>query len=157
MFRASEVFAFARAMEEKGRAFYQAMADGARDDKVRRLFERLALEEARHIRDFDELASTAAPYDPPESYPGEYEAYMQALVDSNIFPKDIQPEALAGQIGSDKEALNFAIQLEKEALLFFSGLKNLVSLTETSLIDELLRQERRHLCELHSALEEVQP
>ncbi|GEA15716.1 hypothetical protein E308F_19600 [Moorella sp. E308F] len=53
----------------------------------------------------------------------------------------------------DSRYFTFAIQFEKDALLFFSGLKNLVSVTETAVIDELLRQERRHLCELHSALQ----
>ncbi|MEW8958984.1 hypothetical protein MHOCP_13380 [Moorella humiferrea] len=153
MFHASEVFAFARAIEQKGQAFYQAMAASARDDRARKLFQRLALEEGQHILDFEQLASKATPYDPPESYPGEYEAYMQALVDSNVFPKDLHPETLAKQITNDEEALNFAIQFEKDALLFFSGLKNLVSVTETAMIDELLRQERRHLCDLHSALQ----
>lgn len=153
MFRASEVFEFARAIEQNGRDFYQAMAARARTPEIRRLFARLAQEEEQHILDFSRLAARAAPYDPPESYPGEYTAYMQALIDNNVFPRDLDPGDLARQIGNEKDAIKFAMGFEKDSLLFFSGLKNLVAESEAALVDELLRQERRHLCELHGALQ----
>ncbi|QGP93657.1 Rubrerythrin [Neomoorella glycerini] len=153
MFHASEVFEFARAIEENGRAFYQAMGTNARQPELRQLFARLSQEEEQHILDFTRLAARATPYDPPESYPGEYAEYMQALVDNSVFPRELDPETLAQQITTDQEAINLAIQFEKDSLLFFNGLKNLVSVTETAMIEELLRQERRHLCELHSVLQ----
>lgn len=80
---------------------------------------------------------------------------MQALVDNSVFPRDLDVKALVREITTDKEALDLAIRFEKDGLLFFSGLKNLVSAVETHLLDDLLRQERRHLCELHSALQGV--
>ncbi|HBT46867.1 MAG TPA: rubrerythrin [Peptococcaceae bacterium] len=152
MFRASEVFNFAIAIEKKGRTFYRAMAAAAKDDRARQLFQRLAQEEEQHVLDFARLAEGVGSYDPPESYPGEYDAYMEALVNSHVFSRDLDPEALAEEILSDKEALDLAIRFEKDSLLFFAGLRNLVSQTEVRFIDELLRQERRHLCELHSLL-----
>lgn len=154
MFRASEVFAFARAIEQNGRAFYQAMAAGARDNQVQQLFQRLAREEAQHILDFERLAARVAAYDPPETYPGEYAEYMQALVDNNVFPRDLDPGELTRQISNDQDALKLAMGFEKDSLLFFGGLKNLVPDAEAAQVDELLRQERRHLCELHSALQD---
>lgn len=152
MFRASEVFEFARAIEQNGRDFYQAMAAGASQPGIRELFARLAREEEQHVRDFSLLAARAASYDPPESYPGEYAAYMQALVDNNVFTRDLDPINLARQIDNVKDAIKFAIGFEKDSLLFFGGLKKLVPESESALVDELLRQERRHLCELHGAL-----
>jgi len=155
VFHASEVFEFAQAIEANGRDFYQAMATSARQPEIQQLFARLAREEEQHILDFTQLAQRATPYDPPESYPGEYEEYMQALVDNSVFPRDLDVKALVREITTDKEALDLAIRFEKDGLLFFSGLKNLVSTVETHLLDDLLRQERRHLCELHSALQGV--
>lgn len=150
MFRASEIFDFALAIEKNGQAFYQAMAALAKDERVKELFQRLAEEEAQHFQDFGRLKEKVTSYNPPESYPGEYEAYMKALVNSHIFSQKLDPEALAQGISSDQEALDLAIQLEKDALLFFTGLRNLVSYVEVKFVDELLAQERKHLCELHS-------
>ena len=154
MFHASEVFAFAQAIEKSGQAFYQAMAQNATQAEVQQLFARLAAEEAQHIQDFARLAAQAAPYDPPESYPGEYNDYMQALVDTSVFPQNLDAAALAKEIGSDRAALELAVRFEKDALLFFGVLKNLVSVTEADQLEELLRQERRHLQALHAALKE---
>jgi len=150
MFRASEVINFAIAIEKNGHKFYQTMAEASIDEKVKQVFRRLAREEQQHILDFTHLADKVSGYDPPESYPGEYEDYMEALVNSHVFPQEVDPESLAKAISSDKEALDLAIRFEKDSILFFEGLKNLVSHTEVKYIDELLRQERRHLCELYS-------
>lgn len=155
MFHASEVFELARSIEVNGRDFYQALATNARQPEIRQLFAHLAREEEQHIIDFTQLAERATPYDPPETYPGEYREYMQALADNSVFPKNLDVEALAREITTDKAALELAIRFEKDSLLFFSGLKNIVSVVENRLMDDLLRQERRHLCELHSALQGI--
>ncbi|MDN5348171.1 MAG: hypothetical protein PWP65_1735 [Clostridia bacterium] len=152
MFRAAEIFAFALAIEKNGRDFYLAMSAAAEEEAVKKLFNRLAAEEEQHIQDFKKLGEQAAVYDPPETYPGEYEAYMQALIASSVFSKELKPEELTRAIKTDHEALNLALSLEKDAILFFSGLANLISSTEVALVQELLRQERRHLYELQGAI-----
>lgn len=150
MFRASEIIDFAIAIEKNGHSFYQTLAETVEEPKVKQVFRRLAEEEKQHIADFNRLADQVSGYDPPESYPGEYAEYMEALVNNHVFPQSLDPEAVAQSVSSPAEAIELAIRLEKDSLLFFEGLKNLLSHTEVKPIEELIRQERRHLCELYS-------
>ncbi|GAI46792.1 unnamed protein product, partial [marine sediment metagenome] len=62
----------------------------------------------------------------PETYAGEYSAYLQALVDSAVFTDDFVTSEMATKANSDIEALELAISAEKDSILFYYGIKEIM-------------------------------
>ncbi|TDA70109.1 MAG: hypothetical protein D9V47_02865 [Clostridia bacterium] len=152
MFRASEVIEIAVAMERNGRALYQAMAAAAASPKVKDLLDKLAAAETQHITDFSTLGRQFENYAPPESYPGEYEDYVKALVDAGVFARDLDPKELVGQCTTDEAILDLALNFEKETIIFFHTFPRLVfSPEEQKAVSRLIREEEEHIVQLSAA------
>ena len=147
-FRAREVVDFARQIERRGQAFYRALAAKAANPQVKELFAALAEEEKAHEDLFGRMLSGLEGYQPPESYPGEYQEYVQALLDAHVFARDLSPEELAGRAAGPGEALDMAIGFEKDSLVLFYELRSLVPEQERAAVDNLIREEQRHIRQL---------
>lgn len=144
---AGEILQFAMRMEENGERFYREASTTASDSRVKELFSRLAAEETVHNRSFEELFSKADVFEPPETYPGEYLSYFYNYIDSKVFftkeNKASQPDTF-----DVIEALDFAIQRELDAVLFYQELKAFVPSTDNHTIDAIIDEERRHFAQL---------
>lgn len=149
LFKASEMLGVAVEIERNGEAFYTAMAERLKNEKVKELFRFLADEERQHIRDFQKMMESVGEYRPVgESYPGEYEAYVKALADSRIFTKKMDPEELAEAVKTVRQALDMAMGAEKESILFYTEMKRFVPGSEHEVMDGIIEQERNHLMKL---------
>lgn len=144
-FSPSEVVQMGVQIEENGRDFYNAVAKSSKDDKAKEVFNFLAREETRHIEDFKKLLSTVEKYEPPEVYPGEYFAYLKALADEHVFTQKNKGEEVAGKVKSDKEAIELAIGFEKDSILLYIQMKDMVPDNGKKVVDNLIDQEKNHL------------
>ncbi|MDH5362642.1 MAG: rubrerythrin [Aigarchaeota archaeon] len=145
-FKASEIVGFAVRIEENGESFYKTLAQSAENADVRDVLEFLASEERKHIMVFRKLLDAVGEYEPPvESYPGEYESYVKALVDGHIFTKDKVGELMAKKVSSEMEAVEAGISLEKDSIIFYNEMRNYVPKSEHSVIDKVIDQEKDHL------------
>ena len=72
---------------------------------------------------------------------------MSALVDSNMLPDEETARQLAEEAESEVEAINIALQMEKNAILFYQELQNLLG-TEAGILQTILDEERSHVYEL---------
>lgn len=152
MFRASEVIEIAVTMEKNGRALYQAMAAATASPGLKDLLEKLAEAETQHIADFNRLARQFENYAPPETYPGEYEDYVKALVAASVFARDLDPEELARRCTTDEALLDLALDFEKETILFLHTFQRLIfSHEEQKAVVGLIRQEEEHIVKLTAA------
>ncbi len=95
LFRVSEIVDMAIDEEHNGVFFYQALADRAQDEAAKRTASRLAQEERDHEQRFIALKKKLGAYAPPESYPGEYADYVNALVEGRTFPSEEEAAAIA--------------------------------------------------------------
>ncbi len=146
LFTACEVVDVAVELERMGAEFYSQVARFTQDDERRKLFERLAECERQHEQRFRELYQVlkqCAP-DTPESYPGEWQSYVRALVTSRTVLKKEAIEQLA-KSGSIEEILKFAVQLEKDSILLYEALLSYVPENERSKVEQLIADEREHL------------
>jgi rubrerythrin len=84
-FNASEILQFAIKIEENGEEFYRLMAEKLKKKELKDVFNYLADEEVKHRKIFETMASRVQHYEPPESYPGEYFAYLNAYADEYVF------------------------------------------------------------------------
>ncbi|MCS7253604.1 MAG: ferritin family protein [Armatimonadota bacterium] len=146
LFTACEVIDVAVELERMGAEFYSQVALFAQDDERRKIFEGLAECERQHEQRFRELYQVlkqCAP-DTPESYPGEWQSYVHALITSRTILGKEEVERIA-KYGSAEEIAKLAIQLEKDSILLYETLLNYVPEGERSKVEQLLTDEREHL------------
>jgi rubrerythrin len=144
LFSAAEVFDLAIQTEHNGKAFYEAAAAAATDPAVQDIMKHLAKAEAEHEAIFRQLRTGASTM-PPESYPGEREEYMNALLQTRVLPDAETALRVVAEMAEDTQALDFALAFEKDTILFMHEMKDLVGEAEGQKVDLLLQQERMHV------------
>jgi rubrerythrin len=147
-FTAGEVIELAILIEANGEAFYRSLEGTAPDVQTREVFAYLAGEEERHRAAFAEMKEALATYRPVESYPGEHAAYMEALAEGNVFTKRDAGRELAQRIITPHEAVEMALEFEKESILFFEGMRRFLPRESQETVDQLIAEEKKHIVRL---------
>ncbi|MCK4352928.1 ferritin family protein [candidate division WOR-3 bacterium] len=147
IFQASEIFQFAIRIEENGEKFYREISKIIKDKEIKSVLNYLADEEAKHRKLFGDMVSKIEKYEPPESYPGEYFAYLRAYVDNIIFTNEMLNKEIS-QIKDTVSAMNFAIQMELDSILYYEEVKKFVSESQHISINKIIDEERKHFLKL---------
>lgn len=150
IFTIGELLDIAVGIEKNGVTYYESLAELTSDTELQSTYAGLANMERHHIDVFQELRaglSGSGAIVPPESEE-EYEAYLQALVDSSVFTNDQVVREIARKASGPAEALQLAVGAEKDAILFYSEMRDLVPQRERDAVDKIIREERNHVREL---------
>jgi rubrerythrin len=148
IFSLSEIVELGIQIEINGRDFYKAVLERPLDQKARDIFAFLGKEEERHIADFQKILDSVAAYEPRESYPEEYFAYMNALASEYVFTQKGKGREAASKIRSDMDAVDLGIGFEKDSILFYEEMKKMVHKKEQKIVDLLIDSEKSHLRKL---------
>ena len=144
IFNAHDVIEFAIRVEENGERFYREEARLIDDPGVKDLFSRLAEDEVDHRKRFEEMRGALGDYSPPETYEGEYMAYLREYIDGKvIFPKELKEDYLRGR-GDTMSAIALALQREIDSISYYQEMKRYVPEIEHPLIDRIVGEERSH-------------
>lgn len=144
-FRGSEVIEIALKMEEAGKIYYEKASQLAKDDKLKDMLLFLGQEEEKHIQDFMKVGENLTDgFMPTESYEGEYDDYVGSLVNSHVFNMN-RVEDVLKEIKTDKDILLFALNFEKDSIVFFQEIKMMGNETAAKVIEDLINQERGHI------------
>ncbi|MBU1125676.1 MAG: hypothetical protein KKC84_06600, partial [Candidatus Omnitrophica bacterium] len=101
IFAGSEIVGIAVEIEKNGRDFYRLVAQNCKRPEAKRIFTMLEGEEEKHIAAFSAILQTMQKYEPAESYPQEYFAYMRALAGDHIFTQKDKGTEVAKAIATD--------------------------------------------------------
>lgn len=148
IFQASEIVEFAIRIEQNGYAFYAGVEEKLANPAVKELITHLKNEEKQHEETFRNLLPNLSPANLRETYPGEYEDYLKIIVDTHIFGKVNSAEEALEKVETEVDALNFAMGFEKDTILFFRELRDLVTEKDKGVIDRLIQEEQSHLRKL---------
>ena len=148
IFAGSEIVEIGIQIEKNGRDFYNIVAKQSKNQKAKEIFEYLAGEEEKHIAVFKKILDSVTKYEPPESYPGEYFAYMNALASEHMFTQKDKGRQIAENTTSDQEAIELGIGFEKDSIVFYEGMKKVVPEYDLKLVDQLIKQEQNPLRQL---------
>ena len=141
--------------EKRRRDFYALAAERFKAKKdLAELFARLRDWEIEHIRKFEQILDTVSKAQYTESYAGETESYMDALVDSELYAK-ITPEKFADIVKTPVDALDRGIGFEKDAILFFSQLSGFIDPKSRDIVAKLIGEEKQHLIYLFNMKKEM--
>jgi rubrerythrin len=147
-FSGSELLEIAMGIERNGIAFYQAVADKTKDRDAKGIYNYLAGEEKKHLDTFRGMSDSLAQVKPPETYTEEYMLYLKALVDSAVFSNVTEAQQKAGKVSGQIEAIDTGIQAEKDSILFYTELQNLVRERDRKVVLSILDEEKKHLRQL---------
>ena len=145
-FSIREVVEMAISTEKSGRAFYQTASKLAREKSIEELFRYLAEEEGKHLQTFQGFYDTLK--EGPETTPYNWEEaklYLKALVDSRFFTGPDEAINLAKEAKSELEAINSAINFEKDTLLFFYEMLEVIKLGDRNLVKKIIEEEKKHV------------
>jgi len=158
-FNADEVFEIAEKIERNGVAFYSAASDRVSDEGAKRLLQELSEWEKTHVEIFagmrrelsgKELGETT--YDPDN----EAALYLQALADTKVFDVNADPTALIADGASVVDILNTALDREKEAILLYVGMRELVPAElGKDRLDKIIKEEMSHVAMLNKTIVEL--
>ena len=147
-FYGNELINIAIGIERSGIAFYEVMAKSTRSAAAQDVFHYLAGMEREHIQTFQNMLDEADKYEIPETYAGEYGAYLQALVDSAVFTDDMVASEMATQADSDIKAIELGISAEKDSILFYYGMNEIMPKRAHPTLDKIIAEEKLHLRQL---------
>jgi len=142
-FNAKDIFEIAIKIEQNGAKFYRDAAKQAKEEPHKQFLLELASMEDDHEKTFinlqkelknNEIFSTT--FDPDD----ENILYLKALADTRVFFEKEQPD------NSFQSILTTAIQAEKDSIVFYLGMKELVpAKLGQSKIDTIIKEEMGHI------------
>jgi len=146
IFTTAEAIDIAMEIEKNGELFYHEVATKSAGSEVKALFEDLAAQERAHYRVFEKMLGDVrpAPGLPAAEY-DQYEAYLQVALENALFAGPDKALTLAKQAEDRETALRAAMGFEKDTLLFFYDLREMVSEPDKASISNIIREEKTHL------------
>lgn len=149
-FNADEIFEMAEHIERNGASFYRKSAGSIADPVEKKLLLDLAAMEDEHEKIFADLRAGLSEkekfttlFDPE----GETALYLRALADTRVFfEKKIDMPSM-------EEILKEAILAEKDSIVFYLGMKEMVSVNlGKTKIDAIIKEEMAHIKLLSSKI-----
>jgi rubrerythrin len=158
-FNADEILAVAEQVERNGDSFYRLAAEKQSERAAAEALLRLADMELGHLKVFSDMRAalsdeerkpvTFDPYD-------ESAFYLKAMADRSIFDLTQDPtKKLAGGERAE-DVLRIGIQAEKDSIVLYVGLKDLVpERLGRARIDAVIKEELSHFATLNEMLADL--
>ena len=148
-FSGDDIIDMAVQTEETGCDFYRVAQSQAKSQKLKSLFQYLAEEEKKHKEAYEGLrgqitekaVGTAVDWD-------ELGLYIKAMTDSSFFVGEKKNIDFAARAKDEKEAVDFAMDFEKDTLLFFYQIRDLVKASGKAVVDAIIEAEKEHIRKL---------
>ena len=155
-FNADEVFEMAEEIERNGAKFYREAAAKTSDPQTRDLFLGMAGMEDGHLKTFQEMRKTLSEREKAETVFDPYDEaalYLQEMADSKGYEGKRAPNLKLTGNESMRELLEIAIGAEKNSVLYYVGLRDLVPADAgRDKIEVIIREEVRHVADLRRQL-----
>jgi rubrerythrin len=155
-FSADEIFEIAEKIEKNGVAFYKTAANNFKGTKTENLLLKLAAMEEEHRIIFSAMRAEVTEeenettiFDPDD----ELKEYLRAIADGNVFDITIDPASKLTGSETEEEIIHIAIGLEKDSIIFYLGIKDMVpERLGRSKIQGIIEEERKHIVVLSDTL-----
>ena len=142
-FNAHEIFEMAEQIERNGAAFYKSASEATDEASAEDFLSSLSEMEREHEKTFARLKSELSDKDKASTIfdpEGEAAQYLSALAGAKVFfEKEIDTSSM-------KEVLKSALTAEKDSIVFYLGMKEMVSEKHgKDRIDQIIREEMGHI------------
>jgi rubrerythrin len=155
-FTNEEIINLAIDIERRGIAFYDTMARSTESAALSSAFEFLVNMERQHVQIFLSMHTEAERFLTLENFTAEHSSYLEALAASAVFTDDTVASEMAARVSKDIEALELAIGAEKDSILFYYELRDIMPQASHSLLSQVISEEKSHLRQLSQLKKELQ-
>jgi rubrerythrin len=153
-FNADEVFEMAEQIERNGAKFYRAAAE--KFSGIRQVLLELAAMEDEHEKTFKDMRTQLSGreqeplvFDPND----EARMYLQVVADGHVFDTKADPAEKLKDKDKPEDILHTAINMEKESIAFYAGLKECVPpRAGRDKVEAIIREEFGHIATLNEKL-----
>ena len=156
-FNAEEILEMAVQIEKNGEAFYRKAA-GIVPEDAGQVFLDLAEMEVGHIKTFSDMKNALGDKDRELTVfdPDNVSAlYLQAMADGNVFDLKNGPADQLTGTESVEDVLRIGLQAEKNSIIFYVGLKDMVSAAlGKDKVEAIIKEEMSHISLLNKILVE---
>ncbi len=153
-----EVYRVGMCIEQAGLDFYTKMAEKADDPTTKRIFKRLAKDEKAHLAYFEslELETKGGMGKQPVETDADVSSYVCSLVDGGIFRHIGHMEKMLKRKYDPESALELALQVEKDAVLYYTEAYNANKKRKArEALGRLVEEEKGHVTQISQRLEKV--
>ncbi|MCK4753126.1 MAG: ferritin family protein [Planctomycetes bacterium] len=155
-FNADEVFEMAEEIERNGIRFYHEASTKAADKEMKQMLQDMAVMEEGHLKTFEGMRRELSDeekggvvFDPYN----EGAVYLQMMAGLRGSEGKVSPSQKLSGNETIKEILEIAVDAEKESIVFYSGLKNMVPVTAgRDKVEAIIAEEMGHV---NSLLEQL--
>jgi len=155
LFQVSEIVNIGVEDEVAGAALYTALADKTDNEDLKAFYRKLTEMEKVHEAKFRELLASVEQHEVHESFPGEYESYLRALLDSRAFPTPAVAIQKGNSAPDDRAALELALRMEKDTLTLFLEIVQLIPERHRPVVQTIIDEERAHVVDISAKLRDV--
>jgi rubrerythrin len=148
VFSAAELINIAIGIEQRGITFYDIMSRSTDNNQARDIFVGLVQMERQHLKLFQDMLGEVGGQPPPEASGQEYAGYVRALLDGTVFTDDMITSELATGVENDVQALELGVSAEKDAILFYYEMRDLMPPRFKALVSSIIAEEKSHLQQL---------
>jgi len=148
-FNADEILEIAQQIENNGLNFYRAAADAVVDPGAKEMLSNLAEWEVAHEKLFIDMRAQLTDdqkqptvFDPDD----EMGIYLKSTADRVVFTSKMDPVEMIGADPTLGKILDIALEREKDAVVFYAGVKELVPGTlGKEKIEAIMQEEVAHV------------
>ena len=153
---AIEVFEIAERIERNSVKFYRKAAEAFADENLSSILLSLSEFEKEHEKNFASMRKQISAkerdmitFDPEN----EMALYLHKIAEGHVFDLKKDPTEQLKDKETIADILNFAIESEKNSIIFYLGLKNYIPSTAgKNKVDEIINEEMNHIAELNLRL-----
>jgi rubrerythrin len=145
VFSPEELLNIAVGIEKQGVAYYDVMAKSSWHEVAGDMFKHLLEMEKEHVATFQGMLDKIVNPESITKPTAEYIDYMNALVNSAVFNDELAASELASHIDNEIEALDIAMSTEKDSILFYYILNELLPASSSATIKKIITEEKAHL------------
>jgi rubrerythrin len=156
VFSGDELLNIAIGIERRGMTFYDIMAKSTDNELARAIFEGLANMEREHIIIFENMMDETGRQHTTEVPGQKYTDYVRALIDDAVFTDDMITSEMATQADSDIKAIELAISAEKDSILFYYEMRDLMPKKAIPVLERVIAEEKLHLQQLTDVKKRLQ-
>jgi len=155
-FNADEIFEMAEEIERNGAKFYRGAAANSTDENTKKMFVDMAAMEDGHLKTFQQMRRSLTPeekqvttFDPDN----QAALYLQVMASSHGTEGKVSPTVKLSGGETIEQVLRIAIDAEKNSVVFYTGLKELVpAKTGKDKIEAIIKEELSHIATLKRKL-----
>ena len=157
-YTADEIYEIAEQIEKNAAEFYLEAAERCPNEDIKDMLLDMSETENEHLKTFQEMRDKLAEeaglsiFDPL----GRSSAYLQTIADARTWEGRVNPTQDLSGNETAKEIIEIALEAEKEMVVFYVGLKDLVYFKAgKDKVEEIIIEELKHISALLKMLKSL--